>query len=96
MVTRSKARLTGQRNQCPACGELFTRNSVFAKHRVGKFGISRRCMTVDEMNAAGMFKGEDQFWRGAKYGGPYCPRPGPPEDIGWHDLEGIHFAGQQP
>lgn len=79
MVTRSKARLTGQRNQCPACGELFTRNSVFAKHRVGEFGISRRCMTVAEMESAGMFVGNDGFWRGSRYDGAhYSPPPAGP------------------
>lgn len=66
MVTRSAVVLRGERNQCPTCGELFTRTSVFDKHRTGKFGVSRRCLTPDEMEARGMFRGEDQFWRGSR------------------------------
>jgi hypothetical protein len=79
MVTRSTVKLTGQRNQCPTCGELFTRNSVFEKHRTGKMD-NRRCLTVEEMDAAGMFRGEDQFWRGARYDEPFYSSPTSPPD----------------
>lgn len=65
MVSRSPVRLSGDRNQCPTCGELFNRTSVFDKHRVGKYS-DRRCLTVEEMEAAGMFIGADGFWRGSK------------------------------
>jgi hypothetical protein len=41
--------LRGQRNQCPSCGEYFNSNVAFEKHRIGDFGIDRRCATVDEM-----------------------------------------------
>lgn len=66
MVARTTAKLTGHRNQCPTCGELFTRLSVFDKHRTGKFGVNRRCLTRAEMEAEGMFRGPDNFWRGNK------------------------------
>lgn len=63
-----RKKLTGQRNQCPTCGEYFTRNSVFDKHRTGTFAPpARRCLTVPEMEAAGMFLGADGFWRGSRY-----------------------------
>lgn len=67
MVTRSDVVLRGQRNQCPSCGLLFTRNSVFDKHRTGAFGKNRRCRTQEEMDAEGMFLGSDGFWRGSRY-----------------------------
>lgn len=70
MVTRTTAKLTGQRKQCPTCGELFTCNSAFEKHRTGRMN-SRRCLTVEEMSAAGMFRGEDQFWRGSRPSGSW-------------------------
>ncbi len=56
MVTRSDQSLSGQRNQCPACGELFRSNAAFDKHRVGKFGVNRRCATASEMEASGMVR----------------------------------------
>ena len=40
-------RLSGQRNQCPSCGEPFNSNAAFDKHRTGQFGKDRRCMSVD-------------------------------------------------
>ena len=55
-------RLTGQRNQCPSCGELFNSNASFDKHRTGHFGRDRRCMTVDEMRAHGMAKNATGWW----------------------------------
>lgn len=73
MVTRSPVVLRGQRNQCPTCGLLFTRNSVFDKHRVGAFGKDRRCATIPEMEGRGMFVGSDGFWRGSRYESPGGP-----------------------
>jgi hypothetical protein len=62
-----RKKLNGQRNQCPTCGEYFTRNSVFDKHRIGEYkNKSRKCMNKQEMIDAGMFFGDDGFWRGAK------------------------------
>jgi hypothetical protein len=62
-----RKKLNGERNQCPTCGEYFTRNSVFDKHRTGDYvPASRRCLGAAEMEAKGMFLGADGFWRGAK------------------------------
>lgn len=58
----SVANLRGQQNQCRGCGRFFARNSTFEKHRVGKFGVDRRCMTEHEMQSK--FRCDvDGFWR---------------------------------
>lgn len=54
--------LTGQRNQCPTCGELFKSNAAFDKHRTGRFGIDRRCRTVSEMESKGMSRNAKGYW----------------------------------
>lgn len=59
-------KLTGQRNECPTCGERFNSNAAFDKHRTGHYGVDRRCMTAEEMQAHGMVKRDDGFWRGAE------------------------------
>lgn len=61
-VAASPFRLTGQRNQCPSCGELFNSNAAFDRHRTGVFGVDRRCMTVPEMRARGMAKNASGWW----------------------------------
>jgi hypothetical protein len=60
-------RLTGDRNECPGCGELFKSTAAFDKHRTGKFGkpadrAGRRCRTVAEMQRAGMARNAAGFW----------------------------------
>lgn len=56
-------KLTGQRNQCPTCGEYFSSNRAFTKHRIGEFADrSRRCRTPDEMRAAGMGINAGGWW----------------------------------
>lgn len=57
-----KAKVTGDRNQCPGCLELFNSSAAFDKHRHGDFGKSRRCMTVEEMKAKGMDKNSSGYW----------------------------------
>lgn len=56
--------LSGQRNQCPTCGEYFNSNIAFEKHRIGEFGIDRRCATVEEMLSfkKPMAKNNAGFW----------------------------------
>lgn len=55
-------KLTGQKNQCPSCGEYFNSNFAFEKHRTGKFGVDRRCLTADELLAKDWVKKESGFW----------------------------------
>lgn len=62
MPTESKPRLTGNRNQCTACGEYFNGTQPFDRHRVGRFGIDRRCLTGEEMFAAGFTRNDAGFW----------------------------------
>lgn len=55
-------RLSGTRNQCPACDALFNSVSAFDLHRVGPHG-KRRCLGPLSMLEIGMVLGEDSFWR---------------------------------
>jgi hypothetical protein len=61
-------KLSGDRNECPSCGELFNSVAAFDKHRTGTFGgphnqpAKRRCLTRDEMMAKGMEKNTAGFW----------------------------------
>lgn len=67
MSTPVRPRLTGDRNQCPGCGELFNSTFAFDKHRVGKYqNNGRSCLSAEGMSAIGMFKREDGFWIGSK------------------------------
>ena len=38
---------------CSACGKYFSSTTEFDAHRVGRFGIDRRCATTEEMLAEG-------------------------------------------
>ena len=55
-------RLAGSRNQCGGCREYFNSTESFEKHRTGKFGVDRRCLTPDEMIAKKMSKNTAGFW----------------------------------
>ena len=55
-------KLRGQRNQCQSCKEYFNSNSALEMHRVGKFGVDRRCRTREEMQAKGMLLNDQSFW----------------------------------
>lgn len=62
-------RLTGRRCQCGACGAIFSGESAFSIHRVGKLvdvqpAYGRRCLDADEMEAAGL-KLVGEVWKSA-------------------------------
>tara|TARA_R110002126_G_scaffold211410_1_gene358010 strand:+ start:2258 stop:2539 length:282 start_codon:yes stop_codon:yes gene_type:complete len=59
---RINMKLGMSRNQCGACGQYFNSNSSFGKHRTGDFGIDRRCLNVEEMEAKKMEKNAAGFW----------------------------------
>lgn len=65
---RTRRRLTGDRNQCPTCGEFFNSTTAFDAHRTGPFGgangrpARRRCLSADEMRAKGMTVNTAGFW----------------------------------
>lgn len=61
-----KKTLRGDRNQCPSCSLYFNSTFAFDKHRTGKHGVDRRCMTMEEMLAAGMAQRADGFWISAR------------------------------
>lgn len=60
--------LSGNRCACPTCGELFSRQRAFDRHRVGSYAKpgeyqhSRRCLTPDEMAARGWQINAAGFW----------------------------------
>ena len=60
--------LSGNRCECAACGERFNRVSTFDKHRVGEFAKpgewanTRRCLSVDEMQAKGWRANDKGYW----------------------------------
>jgi hypothetical protein len=56
-------------NKCSGCGKDFRSGGAFEMHRIGKFEPKpgqegRRCMTTDEMIAAGMQQDGKGTWRG--------------------------------
>lgn len=63
----ARLKLSGQRNQCPACREYFNSNFAFDKHRVGAFGPDRRCSTVEEMTGRGYVRNTAGFWVTSAY-----------------------------
>lgn len=59
---KCQRKLTGEHNHCSACGEYFNSNRAFEKHRIGEFGIDRRCASVEEMTAKGMSLSKTGWW----------------------------------
>jgi hypothetical protein len=61
-------RLTGNRCQCPTCGEYFNGVQPFDKHRTGHYAKpgerlgDRRCLTVAEMETHGFIRNAAGFW----------------------------------
>lgn|GEM_PF-2968960 len=70
MRLNPNVKLGGDKNECAACGRLFRSTFAFDKHRVGYFSapvkdgaqFPRRCMTEEEMRAAGMGINKRGFW----------------------------------
>lgn len=63
----SAPKLTGNRCQCAACGQYFSRERVFNRHRVGPYGkkgqpCGRRCLTLAEMAARGWHVNAEGLW----------------------------------
>lgn len=54
--------LSGERNQCAGCDELFNSVSAFDLHRTGPYGGGRRCLSPEEMRAKGMGVNLAGFW----------------------------------
>jgi hypothetical protein len=65
----SGLKLTGDRCQCPSCEKLFNSTAAFDKHRTGSFsplGL-RRCLSAEEMLAAGMAENDAGRWVTSKW-----------------------------
>ena len=59
--------LSGQRNECPTCGERFNSNAAFDRHRRGVFSpripqAPRHCATPEQMTEAGMTRNAGGWW----------------------------------
>ncbi len=55
-MSNANLKLSGNRCQCPACGQFFNSVSVFNRHRDGSFddpANRRRCLTIRQMLAKG-------------------------------------------
>jgi hypothetical protein len=78
--------LTGNRCQCPTCGEVFNSLSVFDRHRVGSFegpasACARRCLSVVEMAARGWSRNGAGYWIERRREGSTVRVQGP--RVGW-------------
>ena len=60
-------KLGPSRNQCQGCKQYFNSQRAFDLHRRGKYGVDRRCLTVDEMTDRGMYVNADGFWVSEPY-----------------------------
>lgn len=61
-TTEKIMKLSGDHNQCAGCGEHFNSTAAFDKHRIGQFGIDRRCASVDEISVKGMIRNRNGWW----------------------------------
>lgn len=55
-------KLSGNRCQCPTCGEYFNGVTGFDAHRIGPFDGKRHCLPVAEMTARGWTRNDAGFW----------------------------------
>lgn len=62
MFTREPLKLTGRRCHCCGCGEYFNGERGFDRHRIGGYGVNRRCLTVAEMTARSWHRNAAGFW----------------------------------
>jgi hypothetical protein len=87
-------RLTGNRCQCPTCGEYFGSVRGFDRHRIGEYSKDRRCIPAADLLAAGWIRNGRGFLltpdprrSGADVSAPrtplamqhHCPNPALPE-----------------
>jgi len=61
------------RCECTACGRIFSSVSSFDKHRTGKHGKDRRCMTDGEMAVSRLRLDSRGVFRDGS-GGRYRPK----------------------
>lgn len=61
MNTKIKLTVGSMANQCQ-CGLRFKSVGGHERHRIGRFGIDRRCMTVSELVEAGFTQNVHDQW----------------------------------
>jgi hypothetical protein len=55
-------KLTGNRCQCPTCGDYFASVRGFSRHRIGTVGTAdRRCLTSEELGELGWRRNDRGF-----------------------------------
>ena len=62
MAARIRPRLTEQVMLCRACDTYFRGESNFDKHRVGDFGVDRRCADPADVGLA--YRDDKGYWAG--------------------------------
>ena len=80
--TTAFPRLTGSRARCAACNLSFSSTSSFDRHRVGRYSHdpkTRRCLSTDEMLAAGFELSPKGFWERASKRPKPLAKPVPAE-----------------
>jgi hypothetical protein len=60
--TNAALKLGSRRCQCAACAARFNSVIAFERHRTGRYGHDRRCLTADEMLAKGMAVNAGGYW----------------------------------
>ncbi len=73
--------VSNSRCQCGGCDEYFNSLAAFDKHRVGSFGVDRRCRTAHEMKAAGMDRNTAGYWVTAPSTGGFWGKQDAPDDL---------------
>lgn len=63
-MSESDPKLSGELCRCPSCGEYFTGDNGFQRHRIGPID-SRQCLTREQMARIGMVETEKKrgmYW----------------------------------
>ncbi len=63
----STRRLQGHHCQCASCGEQFNSTTAFDRHRVGRPGVDRRCLSEFEMRLVCMSISSTGWWIASPY-----------------------------
>lgn len=62
-TSKTDARLTGKRCGCPTCGEIFSTESNFMRHRKGDHGVNRHCVDPESVGLVIAETATGKLWR---------------------------------
>lgn len=62
MSAREQPKLIGRRCQCCGCAEHFNGERGFDRHRIGAYGVKRRCLSAVKTTALGWHRSAVGFW----------------------------------